>query len=54
MRHTYGPLGTERYGWSIEMLRTFMGHQSILATQGYAHFGELAVIKMASERAYGS
>jgi integrase len=37
MRHTYGRLGTERYGWSIEMLRIFMGHQSILTTQGYAH-----------------
>ena len=30
-----------------------MGHQSILTTQGYAHFGELAAIKMASERTYG-
>ena len=53
MRHTYGRLGMERYGWSTEMLRIFMGHQSILTTQGYAHFGELAAIKMASERTYG-
>ena len=54
MRHTYGRLGMERYGWSTEMLRIFMGHQSVLTTQGYAHFGELAAIKMASERTYGS
>lgn len=52
LRHTYGRLGMEKYKWSIEMLRVFLGHTSIKTTHVYAHFGEEAAIKLAQELTY--
>lgn len=54
LRHTYSRIGLERHQWSIEMLRLFLGHESIKTTEVYAHFGEEAAIKLAMERTYGS
>lgn len=52
LRHTYGRLGMEKHGWSIEMLRVFLGHQSVSSVEIYAHFGELAAITLAESRTY--
>lgn len=54
LRHTYSRIGMERYGWSTEMLRIFLGHESIQTTQVYSHFGEEVAIKLATERTYGA
>lgn len=53
LRHTYSRLGLEKYGWSLEMLKRFLGHQSIKTTEIYEHFGEEVAIRLAEERTYG-
>ena len=53
LRHTYSRIGMERYGWSMEMLRVFLGHENMRTTEIYSHFGEETAIKMATERTYG-
>ena len=52
LRHTYARLGMERHKWSIEMLRIFLGHQSIASVEIYAHFGEEAAIRLAAAQTY--
>jgi integrase len=52
-RHTYGRLGMERYQWSTDMLRIFLGHANLTTTARYAHFGEEVAVKLAEERTYG-
>lgn len=52
LRHTYSRIGLERYGWSLEMLRVFLGHGSIRTTERYAHFGEEVAVRLAEKRTY--
>jgi integrase len=52
MRHTYSRIGLESHEWSLEMLKLFLGHQSIKTTEVYAHFAEEVAVRLAEQRTY--